>query len=275
VYNQSWHLADSSIISAATKTTKRVDVANYSSSGSDSGSGSGSSSSIDDVMEKERHNNQIISKELESGTGHTISPTTKPPTVDPFKEQPQCSIMTMEALEDTSMRNILEKFGKYVPVPSSSNEDFRRPRYDHVSCFFMKPRYNCAIPPSPRNSSDNNNNKSAAIATDFMLVLENPLDISNNSNINNYSSYCDLQKFVRDAGGPAGIARQLVNNQKEKGIPTGNNGNGQQQQYIDVLLLGTSLLRQVFEALLCGFQDQISDLQLQLIPIKKKHHFIG
>jgi hypothetical protein len=225
-------------------------------------------------------------------------------SIDPFEEQPGCSLLIQLARAGTpkrnlSMRKILKKFGKYVPVASSSSgEDHESslhgPRYDHRSCFLMRPRYNCAR--NNQNATTNN----TSVATDFAMVLETPMKtttktktstVSNHSNDTkdfdlSSSTVCDLQKFVHDAGGPAGVGRRMLQNyQKTKDIATTTTDDAvndaviddhdepTEEPIIEVLLVGTSRFRQIFEALVCGFSDQMTDLRLQLGgPVFNKDH---
>jgi len=119
----------------------------------------------------------------------------------------------------------LRNHGKFIP----SNHV---PRYDYKSGFLMKARYNCAHPPEY--------NSTTGTATDYQLVL----------NYGDSNNACDLRSMINKVGGPQGTAKML-------GITNKSN------RPYHVLIQGTSYLRQVFEALVDGFQDQITDILLQ------------
>jgi hypothetical protein len=119
----------------------------------------------------------------------------------------------------------LEASGQYI---SSDNP----PRYDHTSCFAMKARYNCA--------SVYNATSTEKVATDYKLVW----------NYANHTKDCDVRRVVDTVGGPQGFARLL--------------GRTNHTRPFQVLLQGNSYLRQIFEALVCGFQSQITDLKVQV-----------
>ena len=229
--------------------------------------------------------------------------------IDPYEEQPGCLLLIQLARAGTpkhklSMRKILKTFGKYVPVASlssssSSGEDIGQegsvhgPRYDHRSCFLMRPRYNCAR--NDQNATTNNGN-SSHVATDFAMVLETPMKTTTGTALSNHSSndtedydlssstVCDLQKFVHDAGGPAGIGRRMLQNYQKTTdiVATANDDEDEDKDnaseptedpIVEVLLVGTSRFRQIFEALVCGFSDQMTDLRLQLGgPVFNKDH---
>lgn len=94
----------------------------------------------------------------------------KEDVVDPFDIQPECSILKeltrrgtrSSSPKDLSLDKIFAAYGKYVSVPNP------HPRYDHRSCFFMRPNYNCA-----RNTK-NETYTDSTVATDFALVLQQP-----------------------------------------------------------------------------------------------------
>ena len=217
--------------------------------------------------------------------------------IDPFQEQPGCLLLHDLAGEEQlpranlSMRGILETYGTYVPT-ASLDRSSSAPRYDHRSCFLMRPRYNCAR--NFRNTTTND----TFVASDFALLLNSGVTAMQRSAVdhpakrnNNYhdvtsSSVCDLQKFVRDAGGPAGVGRRMIQNyqtgtradssivQSAESVQTKKSiESSREQSPIEVLLVGTSRFRQIFEALVCGFSDQVTNLKLQLGgPVFNIHH---
>ena len=212
--------------------------------------------------------------------------------IDPFQEQPGCLLLHDLAGEqqlpraNISMRGILETYGTYVPT-ARLDRSSSGPRYDHRSCFLMRPRYNCA-----RNFQLTKTNVTF-VASDFALILDNGVSAIQRSAVdhpasrnNNYhdvttSSVCDLQKFVRDAGGPAGIGRRMLQNYRTRTIIKSAESvqtrksiePNREESPIEVLLVGTSRFRQIFEALVCGFSDQVTNLKLQLGgPVFNIHH---
>ena len=119
--------------------------------------------------------------------------------IDPFEEQPACSRLKQE-MWSVSVEELLLRHAIYVNASQG-------PRYDHA-CFAMKPRYNCARKSASFYTEDD------PPAYNFALALT---EAPNNNNSTSSSSYfpdtiCDLQKFVRDAGGPAGIGRRMLHN---------------------------------------------------------------
>jgi hypothetical protein len=115
-----------------------------------------------------------------------------------------------------------------------------------------RPRYNCAKP-----SGDE-----SAKATDWKLVLQSSVNISTSISHepNGSSAHCDLRAFVDAAGGPTGVAKRGHFFQRS------NNGNSSilsRDEPMQVYIEGKSFLRQIFEALTCAFQDQITDFRLQ------------
>lgn len=197
--------------------------------------------------------------------------------IDPFEAQPGCSLLKELSRDNTiprsnlSMRGILGTYGKYITVDRTDH--FSWPRYDHLTCFLMKPRYNCA-----RNAHNATLTNNTAASTGFALILDaaaaptHQRNLGMNSTVNDVStsSFCNLQKFVEDAGGPAGVGRRMLQNyQKTKSVITGTQNDAyvernQDDSAIKVLLVGTSRFRQIFEALVCGFSDQINDLKIRV-----------
>jgi hypothetical protein len=168
--------------------------------------------------------------------------------IDPFERQPECALLRDG--EVPAMKDFLRKHGKYVSVAERIAEK-GGPRYDQT-CFILKPRYNCA-----RNVKNTTNH--GPYAYDFALALKSP--------IGNHT--CDLQQFIDDAGGPAGIGRRILQNHRNKTIKKQE----QEQSVVEVLLLGTSRFRQLFEALACGFSDQITDFfVVKDAKLKNKKH---
>lgn len=98
----------------------------------------------------------------------------------------------------------------------------QEPRYDHW-CPVMKARYNCAWPPNATN-----NGATREQAHQYQFVWKHP----------GHSRVCDLNELLDYVGGPGGIVRGHV------------------------LLQGNSYLRQVWEALVCRNQDQMTHLTL-------------
>lgn len=178
------------------------------------------------------------------------------------------------------------------------------PRYDHSSCFVMKSRYNCAhlIQVGSNDDGSEKNVVTAGNgtrrtgegkrkgppppgeATDFKLVwyppLPNQSDCSSGTNCRNFERPCDFRAIIDTVGGPAGIAREIVprwdttrefsqRHPKQQSAPPPDINDGHDEARNDrpvyqVLLMGNSYVRQVFEALVCGFRHDITDLKLQV-----------
>jgi hypothetical protein len=101
------------------------------------------------------------------------------------------------------------------------------PRYDHVSCTVMKARYNCAL--SRTNDTTTIPGKpTGAIASDYKFLWRHHVP----------GPWCDLQALTEFVRGPSSISQKSV------------------------LLQGNSYLRQIWEAMVCGFQSQITNLTL-------------
>lgn len=122
----------------------------------------------------------------------------------------------------------LTHVGRYVPANKSMDGP---PRYDHLSCFVMKARYNCA---TTATTGDR--------ATDWRLVLNTTKD----------GEDCSPRALVERFGGPVALAEDLQSRvTQEKSKP-----------YV-VVFHGNSFLRQMWEALTCIWRHQITNLLLQ------------
>ena len=119
-----------------------------------------------------------------------------------------------------------------------SSKTTRLPRYDHQTCFLMKARYNCAYRPD---------NINVTLASDYQYVWKQQQRHSS-------QTACNLRNVIQEIGGPQGISKRLAGRQ------TNNHG----RRPFHVLLQGSSFARQIFEALVCGFQDQITDFRVQV-----------
>lgn len=144
------------------------------------------------------------------------------------------------------------------------------PRYDHLSCYVMKSRYNCARPPADTAAAP-----TRPEASGYKLVWQPPPAPSGGDDSGGSddarSLPCDFRAVIDAIGGPAGVARDVVRRRRRRrGGPPAGNGDGDNQSSNDdngvlqVLLLGNSYVRQVFEALVCGFDGQITDVRVQL-----------
>ena len=112
------------------------------------------------------------------------------------------------------------------------------PLYDH-SCFAMKARYNCAVAPGLEPEFGDS-------AHDWKLVLEQ-------KNMDDGSAErCDFRKAVDSLGGPLGIASLLqARRQKLQNDP--------HTRPVNLLLMGSSYLRQVWESITCQYKELITD----------------
>jgi hypothetical protein len=115
---------------------------------------------------------------------------------------------------------------KYVPSTSP-------PRYNHTSCSVMKARYNCAKPvlaatQEGGGSSMTENKRRKQAASEYKFVWRQDPE----------SAWCDLQSLMDFVGGPAGLTQR------------------------NVMIQGNSFLRQIWEAMVCGFKAQVTNLTL-------------
>ena len=101
----------------------------------------------------------------------------------------------------------------------------------------MKPRYNCA-----KNETALASLNYGDVATDWKFVFR-----QNKRTSEKFT--CNLWEFVSSLGGPRGLANYLLSKKKKKTA---------------VLLAGNSYLRQIFLALVCGFEDDVTDFRLLL-----------
>jgi len=108
-------------------------------------------------------------------------------------------------------------------------------KYDHQCPYFLKDRYNCARK-DILGYGDN--------PTDWKLTLVPQQQTSN-------TGECNLWEFVHELGGPAGVADAKSN-------PSSMNEQRKKGPFI-VLMMGNSYLRQLFEALACGWSSDITD----------------
>lgn len=152
------------------------------------------------------------------------------------------------------------------------------PRYDHISCPIMKARYNCAV-----STFENPNGTISTHGTTLPVMTTRPTASSykliwtrynapnkttdmpieqnpfNSDNVyNDTFSSCDFRHLMNVVGGPANVAAILSG---REGTTTTT---ASRPPYYHVLMQGNSFLRQIFEALVCGFQDQITDMKVLL-----------
>ena len=146
---------------------------------------------------------------------------------------------TAEAVEKKPVKatatDLKQQFPACFPVPVDlslaelkfvPHNENRAVTYNHT-CFLMKARYNCA-----------HNNTNEPHAEDFKLMYR----------LNGREEFCDLNEVVNWIGGPTGLATFL----RPLSRP------------YQVAMQGDSRLRQVFEALVCRFSHQITDIKLSL-----------
>ncbi|GAX11669.1 hypothetical protein FisN_7Lh035 [Fistulifera solaris] len=130
-----------------------------------------------------------------------------------------------ECISETGMID-LKASGSYQPVLPGT-----QPRYDHFSCYLMKARYNCAHPPDYDKPE----------ASDYELVLY--LGYENNT------KPCRLRSVSDALGGPVGLA--------QRPSPTSDTV---PNSPIRITFHGSSYVRQMWEAMTCGFRDDITQL---------------
>jgi hypothetical protein len=88
------------------------------------------------------------------------------------------------------------------------------------------------------------------------LVAKAP---NENNNTSMPEQVCNLWDFANDLGGPIGVAEKLL---KEKRKEDGGRKN-KNPHAINVIMFGNSYLRQVFEAFICGYKNDITTMKLQ------------
>ena len=135
------------------------------------------------------------------------------------------------------IRQAVSEHGRYIKIGQDGPETITRPvRYTHL-CKFMKPRYNCA-----KNETALASLNYGDVATDWKFVFR-----QNKTTSEKFT--CNLWEFVSSLGGPRGLGKYLLSKKKKK---------------TTVLLAGNSHLRQIFSALVCGFEDDVTDFRLLL-----------
>lgn len=127
--------------------------------------------------------------------------------------------------------NIYE-IGKYIKIGRNVTSSIR---YDYT-CPSTKPRYNCA-----KNKSETSF-KYGELATHWKLSLVP----------RQHQEACNLWELTASLGGPIGLANNLLS-QHPKSSRT----------IINVFIGGNSYLRQIFEALVCGFHEDITNQLVQ------------
>jgi len=137
----------------------------------------------------------------------------------------------------------LTKVGKYVLLGKNVTDSVR---YDQ-QCPWMRDRYNCAKKITPEYGSS---------ASDWKLTLQQ------NAALNSGSEQCNLWDLINEIGGPTGVAERLV---ERRHVTDFHNPQEPEERHklINVVMLGNSFLRQPFEALVCGWFDDITYSRLQ------------
>jgi hypothetical protein len=163
-----------------------------------------------------------------------------------------------ECIVPNNRLNLTARRGRYSHIPSSkSQSQSHAARYDHVSCFVMKARYNCAYRP------DHN----FTVASDYELVWNSAKETTTTTTTTTTTSAkeeeeedddstrdeCNPRTVIDGIGGPQGIFQNLSLDRTSR----------HQRPYLNVLMQGNSYVRQIWEALVCGFATQITDLRVQ------------
>eukprot|EP00934_Nitzschia_sp_Nitz4_P007646 Nitzschia sp. Nitz4//scaffold18_size181773//87889//89020//NITZ4_001919-RA/size181773-augustus-gene-0.163-mRNA-1//1//CDS//3329540023//7636//frame0 len=138
-----------------------------------------------------------------------------------------------------------------------------------MNCFVMKARYNCAYPPASSSTNwtaDTSKEDQPKEASSYKLVWKAKHAGKKKKGTR---KMCDLRAIMEYAGGPIGVAKLLQiadssgeNTKEENATPV-----------LQVLMQGNSYLRQVWEALVCGFRYQITDWRLLMNgpPVSKSY----
>jgi hypothetical protein len=115
------------------------------------------------------------------------------------------------------------------------------PRYDHITCNVMKPRYNCAAEQeaASRASSSRLSRNSSTTKRKNKPIGSAASDYKFQWRQNVEDPWCDLETLIDFVQGPSSIISQR-----------------------SVLLQGNSYLRQIWEAMVCGFRSQVTNLTL-------------
>jgi hypothetical protein len=182
---------------------------------------------------KDKENLAVNKKVVKDDEEFTIGAFNEDAAHDTGSTTPQSSIDFIranfpECLSKTGIID-LKKMGSYLPVLPGV-----QPRYNHYSCFVMKARYNCAHPPDYDKPE----------ASDYELVF--------NLGHDNNTKPCRLRSLVDALGGPAGLSRR----------PT-LKGDTVDNPPTRIAIHGSSYVRQMWEAMVCGFREDITALQVK------------
>lgn len=142
----------------------------------------------------------------------------------------------------------IQKVGKWKKI----GRNVTRPvRYTHL-CQRMKSLYNCARKNDDGSVSSASQYEYGDVATDWKLILQGT---------KSERETCNLWEFASALGGPVGLAEYLLS--LSKSSSSRNNNRTRQRHMINVVLNGNSFLRQIFQALACAFEEDITDLWMQ------------
>ena len=143
----------------------------------------------------------------------------------------------------TSIKKFLDDLheAKFILRDRNTPRPRQERNYDHM-CFIMKARYNCALPPGSNNTTQ---------AGDYKFIYQHKKD---GGDWKHQQLNCDLDDVIGWVGGPMEIGRALAESSRDK--------ISKQRTAYQVLLQGSSKLRQVIESLICKYTDQITNLTL-------------
>ena len=204
---------------------------------------------------------------------------TQPPKPSATTQQQQLHVSLVRS-GPRSRRPILQLHGHATFVPNLEDDP---PLYNYT-CFALKARYNCAFsPPHPtplQNASSSSSSKRhdkivGRLAHQWKLVLQQqkqPTTTTTATNTNNTdrNSVCDLRHVVQHTvGGMPGVATFLWHNQqrhwtKTTASTTTTTATMQSirpspSKIINILILGNSYLRQVWESMACHYASHITN----------------
>ena len=160
-----------------------------------------------------------------------------------------------ECISSTGIIDLV-KMGNYVPKIKKVKS-----RYDHSTCFVMKHRYNCAHPP----------NYTEPVASDYELVLNLQTTTNNNNKV------CRIGDLVDALDGPKNLLKlpaaaatktktktSTHNKHKHKSTTASRHTSegATTPSPLQIVISGDSYLRQIFEALVCSFSNQITRIRL-------------
>jgi len=144
----------------------------------------------------------------------------------------------------------LKEVGKYELI-TGDNVPSTVP-YDHQCPYAIKYSYNCA-----RNSTELASMINGDMPTDWELILA--------TNRTDSSTECNLSQLIYELGGPIGVSSTHHQHGNEKSNDNGDGGvhdgimKSKTKRPFNVLMMGNSYLRQVFQAMACKWAIDVTE----------------